>query len=645
MPAARPARRLRGLQRRLRGMLWLLFALGVAALGAVNGLGRVDALIADRLLAWTPRPAPADVVIVAIDDASLTALGRWPWPRVVHAQLLDALTPMRPRAVGLDLLFSEPDDDDDRVLADAMRRNGRVVLPLRMAPLQGGEAIVSLPVPVLASAAAGLGHLHVGLEADGIARGVFLREGFGNVLWDHFAWSLARVAGVAPRLPAGRHEAADAEAEAARWWRREQHFPIPFSGPPGHLRRLSYVDVLEGRVDPAQIRDAIVLVGATAPGLSDAYLTPVSGRGALMPGVEIAAQALDALREGRWLRSTSPAEGAALAVAPLLLAMAALRFLRPRAALLLTLALLPAVLALAWWLRHAFALQWPPAAAMLGLLLLYPLWSWHRLETALNYLEREFKRNLRRLPPDERAGLAPAAGDLLDRRIAALSAAAQQLRSLERQREEAVRFLSHDLRAPLSATLALIEMRPRGADLAAIESHTRRALALAEGFIQLARAGSAHGYRMETLDLRDLLIEAIDGCWPQAQRRSVEIVGDGGDDECLITGDRTMLTRALLNLIDNALRHGSRAGDRVHCRLARSESGWRVEVADSGAPLSPETAAELFLPFRRGRGEAGGAGLGLAFVSAVARRHEGRAAWQAHAMGNVFFIELPPARH
>ncbi|HKX43713.1 MAG TPA: CHASE2 domain-containing protein [Burkholderiaceae bacterium] len=635
-------RRLHRLYRRRRAPLaLLLFAAAMAALGAFNGLGRIDALIADRLLGWSRRSVPPDIVIVGIDDASLAAIGRWPWPRAVHARLLDALADAGPRAVGLDLMFSESDPQGDAALAAAMRRNGRVVLPLRMAPLQSGDAMVSLPVPPLAAAAAGLGHLHVELDTDGIARSVFLREGFGDVPWDHFALALLRVAGTAPSIADA--PAAGAVPAAPGWWRRDQRYLIPYAGPPGHVRRVSYLDVLEGRVPPASLRDAIVLVGATAPGLMDAYPTPVSGQDALMPGVEISAQALAALREGRRLRPASPWEAALLTLVALVLAAAALRFAPPRVAVCAMLALLPLTACAAWALQQA-GVQWKPAAALLGLLLLYPLWSWQRLQAALTYLEREFERTRRQLPPDEREHHPAHDGDTLDRRMAALSAAAAQVRALQRQRQEALHFLSHDLRAPLSATLALIEMQDgagHAPPLPAIEVHTRRALALAEGFVQLARAESAQGYRMELLDLRDPLIEAVDACWPQARAGGVALASQVPEHECLVAGDRGMLTRALVNLIDNALKHGSRSGTGVQGRLLVDGAGWRIEVADPGRTLQPEAATELFMRFRRGRTDARGAGLGLAFVQAVAQHHGGRAGWRAETPGNVFFMALP----
>jgi signal transduction histidine kinase len=97
----------------------------------------------------------------------------------------------------------------------------------------------------------------------------------------------------------------------------------------------------------------------------------------------------------------------------------------------------------------------------------------------------------------------------------------------------------------------------------------------------------------------------------------------------------------LVNLVDNALKHAGRVGGGVQCRLLAREASWRIEVVDAGPPLEPDVASGLFTRFRRGRADASGAGLGLAFVQAVAQHHGGRAGWFAQAQGNVFFIELP----
>ena len=70
-------------------------------------LWRWDSLLYDAALSLLPQDVPEDIVIVAIDDASLAELGRWPWSRRVHAQLLNQLKLHGARVIGMDIVFAE----------------------------------------------------------------------------------------------------------------------------------------------------------------------------------------------------------------------------------------------------------------------------------------------------------------------------------------------------------------------------------------------------------------------------------------------------------------------------------------------------------------------------------------------------------
>ena len=74
---------------RLRLLLSITLIALTALLGWLNGLGRIDQLIYDRAISLIQRPAPPDVLIVTIDDDAINAFGRWPWPRSLHAMLLE----------------------------------------------------------------------------------------------------------------------------------------------------------------------------------------------------------------------------------------------------------------------------------------------------------------------------------------------------------------------------------------------------------------------------------------------------------------------------------------------------------------------------------------------------------------------------
>ena len=108
-------------------------AVVLAALAFALALGgwtwRADRLVYDIGLSFWRRPVPEGIVIVAIDDASVAAIGRWPWPRAVHSTLLARLAAARPRAIGLDVTFSEPDADpaQDALLARQLAAAAPVV--------------------------------------------------------------------------------------------------------------------------------------------------------------------------------------------------------------------------------------------------------------------------------------------------------------------------------------------------------------------------------------------------------------------------------------------------------------------------------------------------------------------------------------
>src|SRR3972149_1450156 len=78
-------------------------------------------------------PVPKEVIIVGIDDASVSTLGRWPWPRKKIAELIDYLSQAGAKIIAVDLIFlpteSERLSGNDRVLAESIQRAGKVILP------------------------------------------------------------------------------------------------------------------------------------------------------------------------------------------------------------------------------------------------------------------------------------------------------------------------------------------------------------------------------------------------------------------------------------------------------------------------------------------------------------------------------------
>lgn len=240
---------------------------------------RADAWLYDQFSSHVPRTADDRIVVVAIDEKSLSELGRWPWSRRIHAQLIDRLGAAGARGIALDILLSEPalyDPEGDALLAQALNKSGKVVLPVfAEAEHVNGPVVELMPIPEFAASAAALGHVDMALDADGVARSVFLRAGLGSPHWPSLALALSQLGletGSNQELPGLRNP--DIAEASPLHWVRDHRVLIPFVDPPDAFQTVSYSDVLNGRVPLAQLRGRWVLVGLTAAGMGNELPMP-----------------------------------------------------------------------------------------------------------------------------------------------------------------------------------------------------------------------------------------------------------------------------------------------------------------------------------------------------------------------------------
>src|SRR5690606_27729375 len=225
---------------------------------------------------------------------------------------------------------------------------------------------------------------------------------------------------------------------------------IAFSGAPGHFRTVSYVDVLSGRIPPSYFDDKYVLIGAHATGIATMFPTPVTTTSQLMSGAEINANILaDLLGQGS-IHETPFWLNVLFTIGFTCLALFACLYLSPFLALNSTLLLLAAICAATYVLF--LAEYWlPPAAAVLMVILVYPLWSWRRLEATISYLGSELHHLNSSTSIALRRETAPAIAqeaDFLDRQIAAIQVAGDRWRDIHQ-------FVSDSLNNLPDATLVL----------------------------------------------------------------------------------------------------------------------------------------------------------------------------------------------
>ncbi len=300
---------------------------------------------------WPREPQSQPVTIVAIDETSLAKLGQWPWPRNRLAALVDAIAAQGALAIGLDIYMPEPDQTSPGQVAknlpsgtDANLVRALAALPsheavlarslhaaptilgaaafdhaaqttsgqLRTVPLleHGGPALpwvrrfdqVLASLPELQAAAPGQALLSVALE-QGVVRRLPLVMGLGDHLVPGLAVEMLRLATDSSAVEVfsdghGLHEVGVADVRiptqpSGDVW---LHFAKQEATRARYVRA---VDVLEGKVNPEQLQNKLVMIGLTGAGLNDMRTTAL---GELVPGIEIQAQLVESIIDGRFLQ-------------------------------------------------------------------------------------------------------------------------------------------------------------------------------------------------------------------------------------------------------------------------------------------------------------------------------------------------------
>ena len=245
---------------------------------------------------------------------------------------------------------------------------------------------------MLVKAAAGLGHVDVELDPDGIARSVYLKAGLGSPYWSTL--SLAMLEFSKPDswqvLPGQRYD--ETGQPSPYLWVRDQRILIPFVGPPGHFKQVSYLDVLRNDFPPATFRNKFVLVGVTASGLGDTLPTPVSGLQEPMSGVEFNANVLNALQDDLVIRPVGTFWRLLLTASLVLLSVLLYSTVPAQWTLSIAGLLIGLTAASTIVLLHGLHQWFPPAPALLVLSLSYPVWAWRRLQDTVRSLFMEKER-------------------------------------------------------------------------------------------------------------------------------------------------------------------------------------------------------------------------------------------------------------
>ena len=228
----------------------------------------------------------------------------------------------------------------------------------------------------------------------------------------------------------------------------------------------------------------------------------------------------------------------------------------------------------------------------------------------------------------------------------------QSRQSLEAQQQEQERWVSdvaHELRTPLTALMLVserLEMAVTGQDqdmvlVQRLQKELRRLQVLVEDLLELSRLENSlpqDSEKYSALTLEDLVDSAWNSVRPLAEARDIELELDRKESGQLM-GDLPRLHRAVVNLLDNALRY-SPNGSTVDVQIHPSGGWWQLSIRDHGPGLSDADLDKMFQRFYRGdpsraRSTRSGSGLGLAIVQQIAVVHGGRVEARNHPEGGT----------
>ena len=291
-----------------------------------------------RTISRGERPSGGETVIAAIDEKSLSELGRWPWPRSTIAKLVDTLKGYGAKAVGMDIVFAEPEETDD-ILARSIKRAENVTLGyffhttdkdiahLKEDELKEGTKNIShskYQIVQLRSkpdesalleacaAAANVGPLSDAAECSGYFN--YFPDSDGTIRWSplviKFGDSFYSPLSISVLLqymdwPMITLKMADFGVEGIMIddidipTNESGRMLINYLGPAKTFPHYSITDIINGRLNPRLFKDKIVLVGATATGIYDIRVTPFS---TVFPGIEIHATVIDNILHQSFLK-------------------------------------------------------------------------------------------------------------------------------------------------------------------------------------------------------------------------------------------------------------------------------------------------------------------------------------------------------
>lgn len=635
-----------------------------------------------------PLPAPQQIVIVDIDEASFAEIGQqWPWPRSIHAQLIRQLNKAGAKVIGFDVLFAESSDSlEDQIFADALKEAGNVVLVSGLAvsndplfsytkwvyPLVAFEQATKVGIPIIY------------FDADGVVR----RTRLLSEVMPSFALQLVNsyLIKQSPRTDlATKVNGVDRKTLS-------RDVLINYLGPPRTVKTVSYYQALayEQMLPPGIFADKIVLVGRSLGAIpepqplpSDTFLTPFSWTVERpTAGVEIQATVVGNFLEENFVSQLSEPARLILLLSLLSAASLLLITLRPLFALLTVVLLAALMLVVAHMVFKSSNIWLPVFPSIMALGLVYGGYLLLRTLTA----ERERRQALEEINRSLETKVSERTRELSERHRQ-LEAAYQDLTRAQEQLIQSEKMASlgllvagvaHELNNPVSYVYSNLEFieeyteRLAGiieayADMEAIDVEGRRrgdeqkktarfdaTLNTLQELIASCKEGTERVKKI-VLDLRTFSRTDDIGLMSTDLHEGIEstlnLLAKQYQDRITVHRDYGNLPKVecypgqinqvFMNLLQNAAQAIPGKGE-VWIETRSKGDCVSVVIKDNGIGIAEQNLAKIFDPFFTTKPVGTGTGLGLSISYGIIEKHGGSIQVASKVNeGTEFTVELP----
>lgn len=243
-------------------------------------------------------PPSKDIALIVIDEKSIKELGRFPWTRKHYSNLIEIVTEGGAKALLFDAFFPEKESlKADKAFATSVKRSGVVTLAVVLEFSKDGKTTNLIEnLPELQGSAKNISHINMTPDEDGVVRWTPLLLSYKDRVYPSLSLVAAKEAIEADSVDVDDYEIRLGNVSIPV--NSSYRMLINYSGHETY-KRYSFSDVLRGRISKDELRGKILFVGATAIGIYDLRVTPLSNN---TPGVEVNANIADNIIRGRFMR-------------------------------------------------------------------------------------------------------------------------------------------------------------------------------------------------------------------------------------------------------------------------------------------------------------------------------------------------------